>query len=244
MAATQLLRFPSAHPVKWRSPPSSLDRQVRNGQLEGRPAVPVDENVLRGGGHAERGQVRQRGGEVVRARSDRRIGPRMVAAPVADQVRHCGDAYPDVPIIREFDCADPHRPSLRGDLVHHSEWGGGVDVRVDGVDAGLEGCEVFEFHDVRGSVARWRLGGDRRVSCLLALGRTCHRHQQEDTCECRSVTRLPMRRSPLDQHARPVSMVLQVRARDVMSSASERISSASYPPAAFRCRTRLLIRHM
>src|SRR5918996_4089038 len=83
--------------------------------------------------------------KVVDARSNRWIGPRMVAAPMTHQVRRRGDADHDVPIIRGLGRADPHRPSVGGNLVHHAERRGGVEVGVDEVEAILEA--VLELND-------------------------------------------------------------------------------------------------
>jgi hypothetical protein len=55
----------------------------------------------------------------------------MVAAAITHEIRHGHDAHADVTLCipRRPESADPHRPSLDGNLVHHAE---GVDGSASG----------------------------------------------------------------------------------------------------------------
>src|SRR5919106_6753882 len=100
--------------------PAALHRQVWHGQLQMLTAVAVDGDVGRRRRHPERSQIRQRGGEVIDTRADRRIGPGMIATAMTHEVRHGGDAHSDISSTGSLERPNPLRPAIGCHLVHDS----------------------------------------------------------------------------------------------------------------------------
>ena len=116
LESIQLCRFPLTQSVYSAVSPEPVTSQVGHRDLQVLPLVAEQRHVGRRLGQLERGELAQRGGEVVDGGPDGGVLGGGVVARLRGQVVHGDDAHPGVPAVVELGRPDPPRPALGGDL--------------------------------------------------------------------------------------------------------------------------------